>query len=200
MQFYEFGAFQSISANLEIWGTNSALVPRSVQLLLQFFDLDSSWTHTMMHKFLLLPNQSTELLSVPCPAPEVPPDAPYECGSLDRFTKVTRTHSIIVSVQLLDAETGEVLARNVDWPQPYRYLTFPDPGLNLKVDGETVQIESQRPVKGVVLSVDGTPEVKWSDNALDVIPGDPQTVLAEGLGGRTIKTRYMGQSATIKPI
>lgn len=147
-----------------------------------------------MREFSLLPNQSTELLSVPFPEPDLPPDTPSDTPGFDQSVNITRTYSVVVSARLLDAETGELLARNADWPQPYRYLTFNDPGLNMKVDGETIRIEVQRPVKGLVLSVDGTPEVKWSDNALDVTPDDPQTVLAEGLGGRNINVRYLGKA------
>lgn len=51
----------------------------------------------------------------------------------------------------------------------------------------------KRPVKGLVLSVvKGEGEVRWSDNALDVMPGDPQTVVARGLKGEKIFVAYMG--------
>ena len=35
----------------------------------------------------------------------------------------------------------------------------------------------QKPVKGLLLRVEGSGEdVTWSDNGIDVFPGDPQTV------------------------
>jgi beta-mannosidase len=36
-------------------------------------------------------------------------------------------------------------------------------------------------------------DVKWSDNALDVVPGDPQTITASGLGGRTLTVAHLGK-------
>jgi beta-mannosidase len=48
-----------------------------------------------------------------------------------------------------------------------------------------------RPVKGVVLDVAG-PDVKWSDQGIDLVPEDPQTVQAIGLNGREVKLRYLG--------
>jgi beta-mannosidase len=36
----------------------------------------------------------------------------------------------------------------------------------------------------------------WSDQALDLAPNDPQTVRAEGLNGREVKVRYVGDGTT----
>jgi len=47
-------------------------------------------------------------------------------------------------------------------------------------DGESVALSAKRPVKGIVLEVEGE-EVKWSDQAIDLVPGDPQIVKAVGL-------------------
>ena len=66
----------------------------------------------------------------------------------------------------------------------------------MNVQGDRVAIRVQRPMKGLVLSVDGEdgPEVRWSDNAIDVLPGDPQVVQMRGLEGKRAKVRaaYMG--------
>lgn len=48
-----------------------------------------------------------------------------------------------------------------------------------------------RPIKGLVLDVDG-PWAKFSDQAIDVFPGDTQTVGVIGLEGREVKARYLG--------
>ena len=63
--------------------------------------------------------------------------------------------------------------------------------MNIKVDGDIVELSSKKPIKGVVLDVDGD-DVKWSDQAIDLVPGDPQVVHAVGLNGRTVKARYLG--------
>jgi beta-mannosidase len=38
-------------------------------------------------------------------------------------------------------------------------------------------------------------EVKWSDQAIDMFPGDTQVITAKGLNGRKIKARYIGDGS-----
>jgi beta-mannosidase len=142
----------------------------------------------MTEGLTLAPNQTTEIMSIPCPHPS---RSASEATGQD--TRVTSSHSVIISARVVDTQTGQVLSRYVDWPQPYRLLEFPDPGLSVDVQGERLTVTVQRPVKGLVLSADGDgPEVRWSNNGLDVMPGDPQEVVACGLGGRRLKACYMG--------
>ena len=89
-------------------------------------------------------------------------------------------------------------------PEPFKYILFPDVkdlGLTITVgaDGETVTLSSKKPIKGVVLSVssseeagEGEEEVQWSDQAIDLVPGDAQVVTAVGLRGRTVTARFLG--------
>jgi beta-mannosidase len=49
----------------------------------------------------------------------------------------------------------------------------------------------KKPVKGVILEVEGE-TVKWSDQAIDLVPNDPQTITAKGLAGRDVRVRYLG--------
>jgi len=58
-------------------------------------------------------------------------------------------------------------------------------------DGESVALSTERPVKGIVLDVEGE-EVKWGDQAIDLVPGDPQIIKAIGLKGRKVKARFLG--------
>lgn len=187
-----------MGATIEVWGTNSTLDARAVLLELRCFDLYSSWTHTETHEATLLPNQSIELLAAPCPHPPIPePEHARAAGA------VTPSHSVVVSARLIAPESGEVLARYADWPQPFRHVDFPDPVLRVVVDskGRTVSVGVEKPVKGLFFTVDrgqslphSKEMVRWSDNALDVLPGDPQTVEVRGLEGRDAKLRvaYMG--------
>lgn len=59
----------------------------------------------------------------------------------------------------------------------------------LTTDKLTITVD--RPIKGLVLDVDGS-WAKFSDQAIDMFPGDIQVVGVMGLGGRTVKTRYLG--------
>ncbi|KAG8741872.1 hypothetical protein FRC10_002333 [Ceratobasidium sp. 414] len=192
-QFYEFGAFQSMGASIEIWATNSTLSSRNATLRLSCFDLISPWTHQEEHHVTLLSNQTTEVLAVPCPCPPRLEPTPGPDDDADPLP--TTSHSVIVSAVLLDAASGTVLSRFVDWPQPYRSYDPPNPKLKVSVEGEEVTVNVEHPAKGVVLSVQGDgEEVKWSDNALDLIPGEPQTVTARGLGERKVTARWLGSN------
>ncbi|KAF5390641.1 hypothetical protein D9757_002653 [Collybiopsis confluens] len=189
-QFYEFGAFQSQEANLEIWAVNGTLSSRSAILELHFVDLVSAWDRTETHAVQLLPNQASELLSIPCPGPPQKDDTIFSS---------TATSSVVVGARLLDPESGSLLARFADWPQPYRFVEPTDPSLEMSVDNvgdgrSTVSLKVGKPAKCVVLSVSGEgPDVKWNDNALDLMPGDEQVVVAEGLQGRNIQVSYLGK-------
>lgn len=89
------------------------------------------------------------------------------------------------------------MTRETDWPQPLKYYTFPDRGLEVvvtwvdksKEDAEVV-VTAKRPVKGLVFEeIDG---VVWGDNCIDVVPEDKQVISAKGLKGREVKWRYYG--------
>jgi beta-mannosidase len=84
----------------------------------------------------------------------------------------------------------------IERPEPFKFINFPSAeavGLKASVaaDGESVVLSTYKPIKGIVLDVDGD-EVKWSDQAIDLVPDDPQTIKAIGLKGRDIKHRYIG--------
>ncbi|EED80557.1 hypothetical protein POSPLDRAFT_128099 [Postia placenta Mad-698-R] len=189
VQFYEFGAFRSVDATIEVWGTNRSLGPRNSTLVLKCVDLLSDWTHEDVYEVVLLPNQSTELLSIPCPCP--PPSQSSDAPS------VTSSFSVVVAAQLIDPQLSadKVIARYADWPQPYRHVDVPNPGLRIKIDDELIAIDVEKPVKGLFFSTDdetGENNVRWSDNALDVMPGDKQCIQAKGLGGKRVKVAYLG--------
>ncbi|KZO92286.1 glycoside hydrolase family 2 protein [Calocera viscosa TUFC12733] len=189
-QFYEFGAFQSLSASVEIWGCNSTLKARKVLLEVSYWDLESDWRSSESHEVTLLPNQSTDLLKKA--VPHRPRDGPTTYPGGD--PKTTLSYSVIVAARLVDAETKEVLSRYVDWPQPLKLIDFPDPALNVTVSGDKVTVDVKQPVKGLWLDVAGeTDSVKWSDNAVDIMPGDPQTLSAKGLNGRKLVVQHVGK-------
>ena len=67
-------------------------------------------------------------------------------------------------------------------------------------DGESVQLATLKPIKGVVLDVaEGEEEVAWGDQGIDLVPGDPQVILAKGLKGREVKVRFLGDGAAGEP-
>jgi beta-mannosidase len=58
--------------------------------------------------------------------------------------------------------------------------------------GESLTFTSKKPIKGIVLDVDGT-DIEFSDQAIDLVPGDPQTIQALNLRGTgNLKVRHLG--------
>lgn len=69
---------------------------------------------------------------------------------------------------------GVCVARDVDWPQPLKYLSYEQRGLRITKEGREIRISTDKPVKGLVVEeVDG---ITFSDNCIDVIPGDEQVI------------------------
>jgi beta-mannosidase len=62
------------------------------------------------------------------------------------------------------------------------------------LDGESVMLSTKKPIKGLILDVDGD-DVKWNDQAIDLMPDDPQVVRAIGLNGREVKVRFLGDGS-----
>jgi len=172
----------TIRTKLEIWGTNSTLADKKVTLEVTSFDLNSEWRDKWTKEVVLSQNSSTELFRGDLPGQPV-------------RTKQSDVPKVIVVSARLIAD-GEVLGRYSNWPEPFKFIQFPAVGeLGLKAavsaDGESVVLSANKPIKGVVLDAEGE-DVKWSDQAIDLVPDDPQTVKALGLKGREVKLRYLG--------
>lgn len=66
--------------------------------------------------------------------------------------------------------------------------------MTVGLDGESVTLSTKKPIKGLILDADGD-DVRWSDQALDLVPDDPQVVRAIALNGREIKVRFLGDGS-----
>ncbi|TRM62026.1 glycoside hydrolase family 2 protein [Schizophyllum amplum] len=209
-QYYEFAAIQSHGAKLDVWGCNATLEPIEARLELFCVDLQSDWTATSTHDIILLPNRSTDILvGIPCPAPpkegKTPPSG--DPAWTTSCTVVVQARLVALSGSSLGVE-GAVIARGVDWPQPYRILRFPDPELKIttgdmdKDGARELTITAGKPAKGVFLTVDGDDAgLKWSDNSLDVMPGDVQKVTVWGLEEpNTLRVAYMGREKAAEAV
>lgn len=174
----------TIETILEIWGTNSTLDEKKAKLEVTLFDLHSTWEDRFTKDVILATNSSTELFSGQLPGQPI----------RTKLSEVPRV--IIISARLLD-ESGSVLGRYSNWPEPFKFIKFPaikDLGLVVQIgdDGESVELSSQKPIKGIVLDVVEGEDVKWSDQAIDLVPGDPQVIKAIGLKGKEVTVRFLG--------
>lgn len=101
-------------------------------------------------------------------------------------------------------------SRDVRWlrirsarPEPFKYIHFPprvELGLQIEVtdaggSSASVTLSTKQPIKGIILDVDGAEDVRWSDQAIDLVPDDPQTVTVKGLRARTVHVRFLGDGS-----
>jgi len=90
---------------------------------------------------------------------------------------------------------GRVVARDVDWPQPYKYYGFENRGLSVDWDAEKseIRIKTEKPVKGLVF--EEREGVLISDSAIDVVPGDEQVVKVRHFHGeKPLSYRFLGDN------
>lgn len=154
---------------VEVWAANGRTVDLAADLVLSAWTLDGR-QRGQTRRFVQLPaNSSTEL-------------GPVELA----FDGET-----VLGAALLVG--GEVAARATLWPEPFKYLALPDPGLSMTREGaDTLRLRVDRPAKGVLLTAgDG---VEWSDNMLDLLPDEERIIKAQGLGETPAQTRWLGRA------
>ncbi|KIW65469.1 hypothetical protein PV04_07727 [Phialophora macrospora] len=78
---------------------------------------------------------------------------------------------------------GELVARDTDWPQPLKYLQFPDRNVKVEVFGDEMHVSSERPVKCLVF--EEREGCHLSDSAIDLVPNDKQIIRVRGLKAGT---------------
>lgn len=174
-------AFFDIHQEIQLWGCNSTLDAKPVRVQLVSIDLNDGLVDEKFFDVELQPNASTEIWKGNTPGLSV------------RTSDAQVPKPIVVQARILD-DNDTVLARYSNWPEPWKYLIFPEPSLQVEVDGDVVRLNCKKPIKGIMLDVEGD-EVEWSDQAIDLFPGDEQVVTAHGLGGRKVKARYIGDGS-----
>ncbi|MEP7356220.1 MAG: glycoside hydrolase family 2 protein [Anaerolineales bacterium] len=151
------------------WAVNDGLAPVTAQLELTVWSLDGAQSSTQQQPVTLPPNQALEL---------------------GEFALDLSGDKVLAARLLVD---GAVAARAALWPEPFKYLALPEPGLELARDGAGdgagLRLRAARPAKGVWLEAgDG---VAWSDNFIDLLPGDEQVILASRLDQREVSVRWL---------
>ncbi|GAB7345318.1 hypothetical protein MBLNU457_3673t1 [Dothideomycetes sp. NU457] len=87
---------------------------------------------------------------------------------------------------------GELVSRDTDWPQPLKYLDMDDRGVQVVQMGDRIKVTARKPTKGLVF--EEREAVLVDDSALDVVPGDEQSVRVRGMHqvDRPLKWLYYG--------
>ena len=173
--FYEYGSFQSRQVTLSIWASNSK-EESTYTLKVSAYDIATDWRFDLPEQEVTPgENRSTELWSGICPEPPID----------QAFDKTAPSGTVVIHAVLISK--GEVIARYTDWPQPYKLLDLPNPKLRVEVKNGEIRLNVEKPVKGVWLSVEGDDKgIEFSDNSLDLFPGDEVVVKAKGLKGRVV--------------
>jgi len=152
------------------WAVNATRDTVEGTLVVRGYGTDGAERFARERRVTLAPNRATEL------------------GTIDYDP--TGDAPLVVAARLV--ARGEVVARAALWAEPFKYVAMPDPEISSRRDGDRVHVCAARPAKGVWLAAgDG---VEWSDNMLDLLPGDPQTVIARGLGDRPLEIRSLWPS------
>jgi beta-mannosidase len=155
-----------------VWAVNSTLEVLTANLEVHGWDFEGNHLGVERQSVALRPNAAAEL---------------------GVFGSAFSSESpVVVAVKLVQNDV--VLARAVRWPEPPKNHTYPDPGLSITPEGDNqLRVSVERPARGVYLTAPGT--VMWSDNMLDLIPGDPQITRATGLGSTAeIRVQHLGTS------
>lgn len=120
----------------------------------------------------ILPNGTTDVLS----------------GVIDNVSEEPHVLSARIWVE------GELVSRDVDWPQPLKYLDFADRGVEVRSEGDRIVVRAAKPTKGLVF--EERTGVLIHDSAIDVVPGDEQVIRVKGLGegDAPLKWTYLGRS------
>lgn len=89
---------------------------------------------------------------------------------------------------------GEIVSRDIDWPQPLKYLSFEERGVEVYSQGDRMLVKACKPTKGLVF--EERTGVLVEDSAIDIVPGDEQVIRVRGLSAEDAPLRwtYLGKS------
>ncbi|KAL4955077.1 glycoside hydrolase superfamily [Aspergillus filifer] len=165
----------------ELWVVSSLLQEKKGRVELRFVSISTGKEiaeRIIREEVTITPNGTTNVLK----------------GIIDHTT--TEPHVLAARVWVDD----ELVARDTDWPQPFKYLDLSDRGLEvmriLKTDDEQkFELSARKPVKCLVF--EEREGVRVSDSAIDLVPGDDQVVTIRGLksGDGMLKYKFLGQES-----
>ncbi|GME83359.1 unnamed protein product [Ambrosiozyma monospora] len=146
--------------SVDIWGVNSSLHDQSASLVIGFYDITSGNLIKQLEgkDVVLKANQTTEF---------------YE------KLELPNSNSDIVVFSKLEFD-GKTIVTGADWPQPLKYLKFPDREVDAKVENDQIVLTANKPVKGVDVTVTNR-DVYLEDNGFDIFPMNPVVLKAPGL-------------------
>ncbi|RAR07786.1 glycoside hydrolase family 2 protein [Stemphylium lycopersici] len=162
------------TSDYEVWVASQRLEEVIATVELRYISVESG--REIKEKIIkqdirLVPNGTTDVLS----------------GTIDNRNE--EPHVLAVRIWI----DGEIVSRDVDWPQPLKYLDFEDRGVEVIPQGETIVVRAQKPTKGLVF--EERSGVLVHDSAIDIVPGDEQIIKVRGLGKQDepLRWTYLGK-------
>jgi beta-mannosidase len=162
------------SSTYELWVVSSKLEEIEATVELRYISVKTGkeTRDTVTKKTIkITPNGTTSILT----------------GIIDNTTEEPH---VLAARLIID---GTVVARDMDWPQPLKYLSFEDRGLNVDFDGiATIRVTAEKPVKGLVF--EEREGVLVSDSSIDIVPGDEQVIKVRHFqhGSKPLGYRWLG--------
>ncbi|EUC29834.1 glycoside hydrolase family 2 protein [Bipolaris zeicola 26-R-13] len=162
------------TSDFEVWVANQKLEEVTATVELRYISITSGKEikdKVVKKDVKLVPNGTTDMLS----------------GTIDNRNE--EPHVLAVRIWV----NGEIVSRDVDWPQPLKYLDFDSRGVEVIPQGETIVVRAQKPTKGLVF--EERSGVLIHDSAIDIVPGDEQVIKVRGLGKQDepLRWTYLGK-------
>jgi beta-mannosidase len=97
------------------------------------------------------------------------------------YTEPPYTTPIVISATL--TVNNSIISRDIDWPQPLKYLDLKDRGVTVEYLAEksVISVTAAKPTKGIVF--EERPGLWFEDNGFDVVPGDKRVIAVKGVEG-----------------
>ena len=84
---------------------------------------------------------------------------------------------VVAELRALDAADGAELARDCAWAEPFKFHPWGGARIEIRAAEGGLVVQADRPVKGLWLQAAG---VRFADNFIDLVPGEPRLVAVEG--------------------
>ncbi|KAM0268525.1 hypothetical protein ACHAQH_009972, partial [Verticillium albo-atrum] len=151
----------------DVWIASSRLDAAQVELRVRFISIRSGKDvcESTLSEVCAQPNATTEVYT-------------KQRVVIPTLKEDTKDDPFVVHASL--TLSGQVVATDTAWPEPFKYLDLSDlkVGLEAYKSGNTITVSSRLPVKGFVFEeVEG---MKLSDNGFDIVPGEKQEVQLGG--------------------
>jgi beta-mannosidase len=78
---------------------------------------------------------------------------------------------VVAELLALDAQDGRELARDCAWTEPFKFYRLAGARVSVAVDGQTLRLSCDRPVKGLWFQHQGL-----ADNFIDLVPGGERRI------------------------